>query len=78
MTTPCTIRAFDGCSCAPGECRSRAVDLGRFQKRAIPAFTPCSRIALAFLAWFAVSAAILLTINELRDMDRQQQLEARI
>lgn len=74
----CTIRAFDGCSCAPGECQSRAVDLGRFQKRTVPLFTPCSRIALAFLAWFAVSAAILLTINELRDMDRRHEFAGRV
>jgi len=73
----CPAHQF-GCSCAPGECRSRAVDLGRFQKRTEPPFPPCSRIALAFVAWFAVSAAILITINELRDLDRQQQQEARV
>lgn len=77
MTSSYSIRAFEGCSCGSCECRPRAVDLGRFQKRTEPPFSPRSRIALAFLAWAAVSAAILITINELRDMDRQQQLENR-
>ncbi|WJR66993.1 hypothetical protein QTA58_22855 [Neorhizobium sp. CSC1952] len=74
----CTILAFDGCSCTPGECRSRAIDLGRFQKRTEPPFPPCSRIAFAFVAWFAVSAAFLITINELRDMDRRHEIAGRV
>lgn len=46
----CTIRAFDGCSCQEGECRSKAVQLGRFEKpRPSPYDTTVFQYVIVFL-----------------------------
>ncbi|OHV81652.1 hypothetical protein [Rhizobium sp. LCM 4573] len=80
MQTHCTIRAFDGCSCAPGECRSVAIDLGRFTKtrdmRGV--FTPTIADYLIVIALFLAVVGIGLTINELRDMDRRHEIAGRV
>ena len=54
----CIQREF-GCSCAPGECRSVAVDLGRFEK---PRSAPHDTTALQYgmiglVAFIAILAA---------------------
>lgn len=57
------------------------VDLGSFQKSSadhVLAFRPCIRIQLALVAAFAMGAAIVLTVNELRDGARQFEIARKV
>lgn len=52
-------------------------DLGTFSKSSadhVLAFRPCPRIGLAIVAAFAIGAAVILTVNELRDGARQFEI----
>lgn len=61
MRDQCTIAAFDGCQCEEGQCKSKAIPLGRFEKR-IPMPYPKTHYlsgAVALLAvWTGVYASL--------------------
>lgn len=54
------IRAFDGCRCEPGQCKSKAKDLGRFSKtETIPLFTASARGTVLVATCIAVIAVLV-------------------
>jgi len=55
-TDQCTIRAFDGCDCQPGECRSAAVPMQRFTK---PRPMPHDTTGWQYAAVFVFTALVL-------------------
>ena len=78
MRDQCSFATFDCCNCS-GECESAAVPIIHItEKNPAPLFLPCWRIGLAFVAFFAISAATFLTVNELRREARQHQIQARV
>jgi hypothetical protein len=56
-------------------------NLGTFPKASadhVLAFRPCIRIQIAIVAAFAIGAAVILTVDELRDGARQFEIAERI
>ncbi len=73
--TPSCIASQYGCSCAPGECQSRAVKLERFTK---PRPAPCnpSAYSYALVGLFALLVSlwgISEGLGQQRVIDRDQQ-----
>lgn len=63
----CTIHAFNGCDCAPGQCKSATIPLGRFTKANVPepsaedtvtAKRRAGRVVETFLVLFYSAVAI--------------------
>lgn len=54
-------------------------DLGRFPKsRDVIVFLPSTRIQAAIVALFAVSAVIVLTVDEMREQANQFEIQERV
>jgi anti-sigma-K factor RskA len=81
------IRAFEGCACKPGQCKSAAVPLQSFTARA-QAQTKASRTVMAKQnAWrallfaaavFSIAVFAGVTAHTLMKIERQHELQARI
>lgn len=71
----CTTRAFDGCACKPGQCKSAAVPLQRFTKPRPQACdtTPFQYAAVVMFAGIALLYGATHGINEQQRIDREQQ-----
>lgn len=86
MPENCIIRQFNGCDCAPGECRSYSAAMARQQaardqrtaERTVQAKHNAWRAMLVALAVGSLCAFAGATAHSLTKMERQYQLEARI
>ena len=77
--TDCTIRAFDGCTCKEGECHSKAVQLGRFEKpRPSPHNTTGWQYGIVFIfAALSISYAATIGYEQQKRMDIIAQEQVR-
>jgi hypothetical protein len=78
MRDCCPANQFSGC-CEPGQCKSKAKDLGRFTKtETVPLFTPSARGTVLVATCIAVIGVLVWApghINENyaeQDRDRQE------
>ena len=86
MSADCIIRQFNGCDCAPGECRSYSATMARKQAdrdrkaalRTIQAKHNAYRVMLVALTVASLCAFAGATLNTLKNMERQHELQARI
>lgn len=54
-------------------------DLGHFPKlRDVIVFLPSTRVQAAIVAFFAVSAVIVLTVDEMREQANQFEIQERV
>lgn len=86
MSEDCIIRQFNGCDCAPGECRSYSATMARKQAdrdrkaalRTIQAKQNAYRVMLVALTVASLCAFAGASWNTLKNMERSYQLQARI
>ncbi len=76
----CTTQAFNGCNCAPGECRSVSVAMADAERarRTIQAKRNAEIALLHFLAALSVIAFVFCTGYALSHYERQYELQARV
>lgn len=75
----CVVKAFDGCTCGPGQCHSYAVKLAGIEQafRVRQAKLRAERMVLRLIAAAVLIGAVCAIVNEISNLDHQYQLEAR-
>lgn len=76
MTT-CTIQAFDGCDCLPGECKSATVPLSKWNDMS-GVFTVPARVQIAFIAWVTITGLIGFGAYQLHQIDKQIEISGKV
>lgn len=73
----CTIKAFDGCTCSEGECKSATVPLSKWNDMS-GVFTVPARVQIAFIAWVTITGLIGFGAYQLHQIDKQIEISGKV